>query len=485
MESSQLPIALTLEWEDDALPALVVQRVTGRESISRLFEFTIDAVATGTVPPVAEFVGCTATLTFSRDGEKLRRMSGLIERAEEQFDFDPRVVAYRLHFAPLVHRLATVRKQDVYLDLSVPEIVLDKLKLIGIEPPACRLALLADYPAREFVVQWDETDLAFVSRLLEHVGVSYFFTQHDAGCTIAIGDSNAAFPPTHGLDGVVQFSQREGIPGIRALRVTSGEVPHLYMVSDYNYRTPNSEIAGSHLCVDGVGGVVEYGSHVKTQAEADRMARIRAEEAQARRQVYEGSSDICQLQAGHRIRIVGHERLEEVELLIEHVEHDAAQSVLLQDSGAGGGYRNTFRAVPLSDQSTYRPARVTPVPRIHGLLTGIIEPLEAGRVERLAHIDDQGRYAVRFCFDMGAFGQRKASHPVRKAEPTVGPDYGMHFPLRPGVEVVMAFVNGDPDRPVIVGGLHNTLSPAHVRAANASINTIKTASGIKMHFKDD
>jgi len=155
----------------------------------------------------------------------------------------------------------------------------------------------------------------------------------------------------------------------------------------------------------------------------------------------------------------------------------------------GGGdaeesdYKNTF--VGIDAKQHYRPPRVTPRPRIHGLLTGIVEAKSSTDVERYARVDDEGRYWIKFLFDNVPLGERRASRPVRRAQPTVGPDYGMHFPLRPGIEVVMAFVNGDPDRPIIVGAVHNTRTPNPVMSKIGRTNMLKTASGIKMRFKDD
>jgi type VI secretion system secreted protein VgrG len=99
-------------------------------------------------------------------------------------------------------------------------------------------------------------------------------------------------------------------------------------------------------------------------------------------------------------------------------------------------------------------------------------------------LDDHGRYTIRFLFDTAPAGEHKASRPVRMIQPHAGPDYGMHFPLKPGIEVLLAFVNGDPDRPLIVGAVPNPETPSPVRKQNSMMNRIKTVSGILVEMND-
>src|SRR5690606_28914516 len=136
--------------------------------------------------------------------------------------------------------------------------------------------------------------------------------------------------------------------------------------------------------------------------------------------------------------------------------------------------------VAIDTVQPYRPPRITPRPRIPGLLTGVVEAKSSTDVERYARIDAEGRYWIKFLFDTVPIGERRASRPIRRAYTNVGSDYGMHFPLRPGVEVVMAFVNGDPDRPIVLGAVHNTRTPNPVMDKIGRTNMIKTASGIRM-----
>ena len=117
-------------------------------------------------------------------------------------------------------------------------------------------------------------------------------------------------------------------------------------------------------------------------------------------------------------------------------------------------------------------------------MTGVIDAGPSG-AEAYAPIDDQGRYRVRFLFDDTPPGSRPASSPVRMLQSSAGEGYGAHFPLKVGTEVLVGFVNGDPDRPVIVGAAPNPLKPSPVTSRNAAVNRIRTVSGITFDLVDE
>ena len=211
------------------------------------------------------------------------------------------------------------------------------------------------------------------------------------------------------------------------------------------------------------------------------FARVRAEERLATQLVYEGRSAIEHFSPGAYFEVQAHPTVNP-ELRIVEVEHRLSQPVALRGRDTEEHYNNRFLAIEADLQ--YRPPRVTPVPRIYGIITGVIEPDIEGDVGKYAKIDEQGRYTVKFLFDTVAPGERKASRPVRRMQPSAGPNYGMHFPLRPGVEVAVTFVDGDPDRPLIVGAVPNPLTPTPVDQSTASKNRIKTESGVLFEIED-
>lgn len=458
-----------------------IRRVHGEERISQLSTFDIEVV----VPPDFDAAACEgerATLVFEVDGAEIRRVAGEIASVDDNLDEDARVLTLRL--VPRAARLLMVTTQEVFLGLSVPEIVRKKLEAVGVaEPHALEFRLLSDYPARDLVIQYKETDLAFCQRLLEHVGVSFFFETNPKGeDRLVITDHPTGFRP---VDGAVEvpFRPRGEKRDVYSLSAKRTAIPRFFMEQDYNYRAPLVDLSGSAAAPSGkAGGVVEYGAHVKTPEESAFIARIRAEEAESRHLVFTGQSDNGAIMAGAVLTVSGHPKLHDATLTITSVEHTLTQVTGLGASDETAGYQNTFTAI--SSDVPYRPPRVTPKPKINGLLTGIVEPEQPGDESRFARIDEQGRYTIRFLFDTTVPGERKASSPIRLLQPHVGAGYGMHLPLKPGVEVALGFIDGDPDRPLIVGAVPNPLTPSPVTRQNAPVNRIQTETGIVFEMKD-
>lgn len=470
-------IDVTLVHADLAPEDVQVHLCDGKETISQLFSFDVQIVYLNPAGlPVEALAGTIVSLVFTRAGEELRQIHGIIAAIDENLHDQTEHRTYSLRVVPRAYQLTLVETQEVFLDLSVPQIIEQKLVEVGLGGQDYELRLSGTYPVRDLVIQYRETDLAFISRLAEHLGISFYFDFSGGADRIVFTDQMEGFaegPPA-------LLRTRGDQTDVYRLDLRTQIIPSAYAVQDYNYRTPQVDIQG--LCeAPGAfaGGVVEYGSHHKTPEEGAALAAIRAEERQASRRVYTGMSDLCRFGAGTRVAIEGPHA---ASVLITEVVHRARRPVLTHGGQAPDrDYENTFRAVPAGQ--TYRPPRVTPRPRIHGLVNAVIEhPIDQG-VERWSVLDDWGRYTVRFLFDTAAHGP-KHSRQIRMVQPHVGTNYGMRFPLKPGMEVMIGFVDGDPDRPVIVGGVYRPDTPSPVTVQNATINKLKSESGVLIEFRD-
>ncbi len=470
-----------IESEDFPAEQLHLYAFEGREAIGQLFRFDIDGVVADRQGiDLTTVVGASACLVLECDGAEVRRIHGMIASVRDKLDPIATHRSYRLTLVPRAERLRMVKMQDVFQDLNIPSIVQAKLDLVGLDSKDVTMRLMGTYATREFVVQYCETDIAFVSRLCEHLGIAFYFDhEHDAD-RIVFTDHEDGFSRI----GDVHFQPEGDRKDVYALELEAQMIPASYIVHDYNYRTPTVDLQATVDVDDSfaVGGVIEYAVHVKTEAECLVLSNVRREEYWGTKEVYQGESALGAFYAGGRIVLLGHPHFESLPLLLTEVRHHGAQPALFHGGNSDQPtYRNTFRAVP--GGFTYRPLRSTPRPRIHGLLTGIVEAAPGGSGD-LAKIDDEGRYTIRFLFDTSPNGRPKASRPVRMAQPHAGAGYGMHFPLKPGIEVVMAFVDGDPDRPIIVGAVPNPLTPSPVVAANSRENVIRTTSGARIRIID-
>ncbi|WP_438019745.1 type VI secretion system tip protein TssI/VgrG [Sorangium sp. So ce315] len=474
-------LSARLESRAFSADAVELHDLTGREVISQPFEFQLHVVCKSPDGLDEEaLLAEPAALVFLRGDREERRLFGVISVVRDALHTETLHMAYTLTFVPRAFRLTLTETSEIFMDLSVPEIIKRKLERAGLhEGDDFELRLVSNYPPREYVVQYKETDLQFVSRLAEHLGISFFFEHRDGRDVVVFSDANSGFQPIAG-DGRAHFYPRGDRIGVYRLEGTTRTVPNRYVVKDYNYRTPHVPLMAAATVSEASGGdIVEYGAHFKTPDEGERIAVIRAEELRAGRRVFEGASDVQVLGAGAKLTLEGHPR-GDIELLLVEVRHRLQQATLNTGTGEERPYENEFRAIPYA--TTYRPPRVTPKPKVHGVITGVIDAAEKGQY---AEVDESGRYRVRFLFDTSSAEDGKASRLIRMAQPHAGAGYGFHFPLRSGVEVILTFIDGDPDRPIIAGAVPNPQTPSTVDVKNARRNVIRTGGGNEINIDDN
>lgn len=477
MENSELRILI--ESQDFACSTLRVKRFVAREAISRLYEYEVEVVVMESSGPTAkDFLGASLTIVLDGVGrsEAVRRFHGLVCEVSDGLEGQAGLRVYSLRVVPRAYALAMVEQSESFINLSVPAVLAQKIDAIGLDK-STSFQLQEAYDAREFIVQYQESDLAFVSRLAEHLGLSFYFEHDDTTARLVFTDHAAGFGRVEG--GSVFRSQSEGV-GVFSLTEKRKVIQGFHSIHDYNYRMPAVDLSGDYTIPNGfAGGCIEYGAHHKSALDGATLARIRGEAALSEELIYSGKSYVPTLGAGLRLKLDEHPELGSVDLCLTQVVHVANQTVAGFDDG-GPAYENTFFAIPAD--RTFRPARVTPRPRISGLVTGIIDAGLSELGARVAPIDASGHYLVRFLFDTTHPGDRPVSRPVRMLQNHAGEGYGTHFPLKGGTEVAIAFIGGDPDRPVIVGALPNALAPSPVTNANPGLHRIRTSSGITIDF---
>ncbi|WP_437646459.1 type VI secretion system tip protein TssI/VgrG [Sorangium sp. So ce362] len=480
----QSPV-LRLDSPDFDCGHVRVREVRGAEAVGQLFSFDIDVVCSDEAElPIEQVLGATASLVFEVQGADERTVYGMIAAIEDGHETETAYRSYRLRLVPRAFRATLVELQQVFLDISVPELIQQKLAMVGLGPDDVMMRLYRAHPDREMIVQYKETDLAFISRLAEHLGISFFF-EHESGRDVMVfTDEQTGFQPLPGGDAVV-FRTRGERRDVFELKEQARAFPATYVMQEYNYRTPRLDLTGAHESAAGLGGgVVEVGAHHKTPEEGQLLAQIRAEERASSGRYFECRSDELRLIPGAVFALEGHPRLDGQRFLVVEVEHRAAQPVAIE-GGAGREEEYVNRARLVRAEQAYRPPRATPRPKIHGVVTALVEPLPDGEIGQTSPIDEQGRYRVRFHFDAGDPASRAfPSRLVRMIQPHAGPNYGVHFPLKPGIEVLMVFVDGDPDRPMIVGAAPNPITPSPVTREVSLMHRIETSTGILIEMRD-
>lgn len=480
MSSTQKPLIVSIKSPGFGDAEVHVVSADGRDAISVLFDLDLLVTCPQDLDH-KEVLKSGLTVTFHKDDKLVREIHGMAASIREIVTADTSQRNYRIHMVPRMWKGTLNERIDIYMDMTVPEIVQKKL-----EENALKLGddfvfkLQQTYPKREFVVQYRESDVAFISRLTEQLGISFFF-EHTTGRDVVIfSDDNGAFQPIAEGDDRVGLRTAVGDFGVQTLESRTVQTPGKYIVRDYNYRTPTVDLTGDKEVQQGSGGViVEYGAHFKTPEEGKWVAGVRAQEIEAQRFVHDGTGTDARFRAGSTFTLEGHPR-GELELLLTEVTHRVRQAAM----GAGAGseastYEVTFSAI--AQKTTYRPPRRTPKPKVHGVLTGIIDTAAKGEY---AELDSEGRYKVKFLYDTAETPDALASRPVRMAQPHAGAGYGMHFPLRQGVEVVLTCVDGDPDRPIIQSTVPNPQTPSPVTKGNNARNVIRTGGGNEINIDD-
>ena len=492
----------------------------GTEAISSLYRFEIGLKCNvGTAVDLKTLLGAGASLSLEQDG-KSNDYSGMLAWVVHQqqaggYDF------YRVLLVPPAWKLSRNVVTAGFVaqtHLAIVETVLKNGGLVGGDSAVGTSGLSAKYASYDFTCQYAETDLDFVSRLMEHEGVYFYFEDQKGICHLELAD-NLSYPPnptapsipftdpssTNNYDAIVRIT--------RQLDSTVSGVT----VSGYNYQSTTLAVQGSKpVVVDGqkptgaYPALWHFDNKVQTPEVALQLASLRAQELECWADSYSGSGAVSGLRAGYTIHLSDHPVTAFNQgYLVTSVQHSArnldqswttANYNTAQAGGGGAYYSNSFTAIPSGVQ--FRPRRVTARPHITGLLTGavwltpendkgdgktpnLLQMLPAqvnpipgfqgtGSKQNLnAYVpppppmDDQGRYLVTLPFANGAVpGASPISAWIRMAQPSAGQWTGTNFMLEPGAEVLLAFVDGNPDLPVIVGSVYNGATQAPLTSAN-------------------
>jgi type VI secretion system VgrG family protein len=477
----------------------------GTEAISQAFHFDIDLISSEPDINLEDLVGKAATLEISRDGI-IRNIHGVIsvlERAEEtQFD----TYSYKAVMVPRMWLMSLSRQNQIHQEQTVQQIVEQEMTqgeyCGGMLKDDLEFRLADSYGIREYTVQYEETDLNFVSRLLEHEGIFYYFDHTQERDRIIFCDENTKLDLLK-PENTVSYVPPSGLASfqgqaIHNFRLRQQQISKKFLLKDYNYRKPDVNLQADadtdELRSDGgssagsaelgYGRLCYYGDHFKDFPEGNKLAKIRAQSLMCQQQRGSGSSDALLFEAGKLMAMQGHyaQQLDQ-DYLITHIRHRGGQALPGLSGGAVSGqaiaYQNDFEVIPAKVQ--FRPALNAVKPKLYGILTAKVDgAIDSDR----AQIDSEGRYKLVMPFDISGSGEGKASRWVRKAESYGGQGTGMHFPLLKGSEVIWSCIGGDPDRPIITGVVPNPLNKSVVSAQNSTANIIKTPGNIVIEMQD-
>lgn len=459
-----------------------VVKFSGREAISQPYEFSITLSATDPDIDLKAVLSSPATLIILRGGEPVP-ISGVLASFEQLHEANQRAF-YRAALVPKLWYLGLYRENGLFLGKSVPQILDEVLKQSGLSSADYELKLTRSYPTWEYVCQYAESNLDFISRWMEREGIYYFFEQTLNGEKLVITDNSSAHEKISGLS-LLPYTPATGLVPEEDEVVTGfvcrqRVLPKKVIMKDRDYFKPATEVK-AEADVDtasGRGEVYIYGE-LFDDSHGKNLASVRADEFRCRGTLYHGQATSPRLAPGFLFELAGHYRLSSNrKFLITEVEHHGLATGMLL-SGLGDeeqesqpGYSCSFTCIP--SEAQFRPERKTPRPRITGAMNAKIDAAGDGNT---AELDDQGRYKVILPFDRVTRNGGKASCPVRLAEPYSGQDHGVHFPMHKGAEVLLTFIDGDVDRPVISAAVPNPNAKSPVTSTNPATSVIRDNYG--------
>ncbi len=463
---------------------------TGLEAISKLYKFEIILDAEDPEIDLKEVLKNPVTLTIERDGEAQRTFHGILSRFEQLHEYSEHIY-YRAVLVPRLWIADQHHENQLFLDKKLPEIIEEILKQTGLTSQDYELRLTGNYQPWEYICQYNETDFNFISRWMEREGIYYYFDQNDDGEKIIITDHSTAHADIPG-EVSIRYSPPDSLvpttrDQVREFTCRQQMLPQKVVLKDYNYRKPSLDLKGeADVDSEGRGNVYIYGEHFKTPEEGNALATIRAEELQCKEMVFHGEGTVPPFLSGYIFELNDHYRDSyNQRYLITELSHQGVQANYLTSSmevapeDITPSYFNRFTVIPADIQ--FRPERVSVKPKFYGTLNAKVD---AGGDGQYAEIDDEGRYKISLPFDQSGNQDGKASRWIRMSQPYAGADYGMHFPLHKGTEVLLTFIDGDPDRPIISGSVPNPETMSPITGENQTKCMIRTGGGNQIHTED-
>jgi type VI secretion system secreted protein VgrG len=469
----------------------VIISFSGREQISRPFEFYVEIMAKETKLTPDKIIGVPISVRLDRGEQDPRFFHGYVshisigeETEGKQNDAKVRYRTYRLRVVPWLWFLSRAARCYVFLPEKETKTVEDILTK-AVERVKEFGHVKADYQddtlghlglySLEHCVQFRETDFNFLSRMLEQYGVAYYFEHSASGHKMRWARPDK-FEKAKEFE--VDLPQTAGGSTVNAKKdhLTSWEhhyefVSGKYTLSDYNFKEAYEDYktewskSGEEISIKNNAKyeLYDYPGEYDKKVSGTDHAHDRFREEQQRFNNVSGSSTCKTFSAGLRFKLTKHHSStdeEGKEYLITSISHSASQPPPLSSGGSDAHYSNHFEAQAKPNE--YVPPRLTPKPLVSGIQTATV----AGATEDEIHVDEFGRIKVHYHWDREGRGKRfsegnKLFSWVRVAMPMAGKSWGMMAIPRVGQEVVVDFIDGDPDCPLIIGSVYNSKQPPH------------------------
>ncbi|MCA9263917.1 MAG: type VI secretion system tip protein VgrG [Planctomycetales bacterium] len=454
---------------------LLFQRMSGTEQLGQLFEFYVDVLSESHSIDLNKVLGESMTIVMEIDDKTTRYFNGIVTSFAQDGSVGD-LARYRAVVRPWLWLLTRTSDCRIFQNQSVPEIVAEVMKQKGFTD--VKKSLSGQYAKREYCVQYRETDFDFISRLLESEGIYYYFTHEKKKHTLVLSDSQSSHSKTTGYDKIPYYplggSNRRERDHIYDWSFSREVQPGTVAITDYDFEKPKADLkvksAASRSHAQSKFEMFDYpGGFVETK-NGENYAKARIESWQSQHEIVTGRGNARGIASGALFTLEKYPRSDQNrEHLVISVTHEL-ESDSYQTGGGGTAepYKCTFRAI--DSKQSFRLPFTTPRPTIYGPQTAVV----VGKKNEDIWTDKYGRVKVQFHWDRYGKKDENSSCWVRVAQMWAGKKWGgIHIP-RIGQEVVVEFLEGNPDRPLITGSVYNAdQMPPY------DLPTSMTQSGIK------
>jgi len=472
-------VAVATPLGDDVL---LLKRLVGVEPLGRMFEYELELLSEDPNIPLEDIVGrnVTVRVQLSPEGDP-RYFNGFVSAFALVRPLGT-TMEYAATIVPWLWFLTRTSDCRIFQNKTVPEIIKEIFREHGFTDFEDRLT--EDYAVWEYCVQYDETAFAFVSRLMEQEAIFYYFKHEEDKHTLVLADASSTHDTVPGYEEIQYRPPTESLREkeyIRRWRMAQRVQPGLYSHNDFDFKSPDkallSSAAVSRPYATPDFEIYSYPGEYREVPEGERYARRRIEEYQVDYEVARGGGDVRGIVTGHRFVLTEHPREDQCKRYVitgTRIEatSDAYESEAGGQAGSGGeNYWCDFTAMDL--YTPFRPKRSTPRPMIRGPQTAIVVGPEGEEI----YTDEYGRVKVQFHWDRYGNGDENSSCWIRVAQHWAGKRWGTIFTPRIGHEVIVEFLEGDPDKPIITGRMYNGIAmPPYKLPAHMTMSTIKSLS---------
>lgn len=474
-----------------------IRCATVKEGMSEIFETTIEFYSKDKSINLGDIVGQNMTVSVQDAHEEWRDFHGVCVEARF-LGFDGGFWRYVADVRPWLWLLKQRQNKRIFQQKSIPDIISEVFEDAGFSADHDK-NLSGTYPVKDYVAQYNETDYDFVCRLMEEVGIYYFFDHTGEKEKLIMADGGQAHSPLPGYEDIDYHFAKKGddrrTDHIFEWASSENIQPGKVSLIDYDFEAPTSDLAVSSSILSGSHNYTENEIYMhpgayRATSEGDDLAKFKMESFAAKHKTWLGRSNARQIAVGGHFNLQNHERdTENAAYLVTHADHVLRGSTNVNNPNSqladieGGielagtdadGYVCSFTVIEKDTQ--FRAPLKTPAPIITGLQTALV----VGPPGEEIYTDEYGRIKIQFPWDRVGEKNEKSSLWVRVVTPWSGEGWGMiHIP-RIGQEVVIAFEDGDPDRPICTGCMFNKDNmPPYALPAN------KTQSGVKTNTSKD